>query len=156
MRIVEARLDGVVAQAQPLRIFEENLVEAQEGLLSNVRTRMLQQVEEVRQGLPPEVLGDDVREAADGESRVVDGLPAPSGALQFLLEQVRREQNYRTPVWRVQSLTYPQYPHTLEREARGAYDLHGRKDSPRHAVAHHLEEGQFLEGVRLNEEVRGL
>ena len=55
---------------------------------------MLQQVEEVRQGLPPEVLGDDVREAADGESRVVDGLPAPSGALQFLLEQVRREQNY--------------------------------------------------------------
>jgi hypothetical protein len=43
--IVEATLDGVVAEAQSLGVLEEDLVETEEGLLANVRTRMLEQVQ---------------------------------------------------------------------------------------------------------------
>jgi len=42
------------------------------------------------------------------------------------------------------------------REPRRGHDLDGREGGPAHGVAHHLEEGQLLEGVGFDEEVGGL
>ncbi len=160
--IVEAGPDGIVAEAEALGVLEEHLVQAEEGLLANVRTWVLEQVEQVRECLPPKVLGDNVREAANGESSVVHVLAAPGAAAchrrppQFLLQEVRSQQDHGTLVRRVQSLADTQNAHALQRTSGGAHDLHSHKDHLGHAVPHHLEEGQFLECVHLHEHVQRL